>query len=454
MRAFLALTAAFLMGAVVTSLPVTRTAFSQSEGEGPSLDDLQTIMKQVQGSYVEDVSRQQLIRSAIDGMVSDLDPHSGYLDPEQFKSMQVNTQGEYGGLGLRVTEQEDGFIEVIAPIEGTPAAASDIRAGDLIVGVDGTPAQQLDLSEAVKKMRGEPGSEITITLRRDGQEPFDVTLERENVTIEPVRTQAFDQIGYLRITRFNEQAGEAVSGAITELREDKIDGEMRGLVIDLRNNPGGLLEQAIKVSDVFLDDKEVVSARGRGGNVSKSYATQAGRQVGDIPIVVLINAGSASASEIVAGALRDHDRAIVMGTRSFGKGSIQTVRPLETGGALRLTTARYYTPSGESIQAQGIAPDIQVAQAEITRKEASRSLRERDLRGALDRDDSGRQQPDPAEADGDQTDGDQADGDQADGDQAEGEEADGETDRLAQDYQLNRAVTLLRGVALMDRKEG
>jgi carboxyl-terminal processing protease len=282
-------------------------------------------------------------------------------------------------------------------------------------------------------MRGEPGSEITITLSRDGGEPFDVTLERENVTIEPVRAQAFENIGYVRITRFNEQAGDAVSDAIADLRADELDGEMRGLVLDLRNNPGGLLKQAIKVSDVFLDDKEVVSARGRGGSVSKSYSTQAGRQVGDIPIVVLVNAGSASASEIVAGALRDHDRAIVMGTRSFGKGSIQTVKPLEGGGALRLTTARYYTPSGDSIQAEGIQPDIQVAQAEINKREANRSLREQDLRGALDREDA-EQTGQDAQAD------------------AEGE-GDGETDRLAEDYQLNRAVTLLRGVALMDRAQ-
>ena len=445
MRAILALTAAFLLGAVVTSLPVTRTALSQNDGDGASLEDLQDVMKQVQGTYVEEVSRDKLIRSAIDGMVSDLDPHSGYLDPEQYKSMQVNTQGEYGGLGLRVTEQEDGFIEVIAPIEGTPAAASDIKAGDLIVAVEDTPTQQLDLSAAVKKMRGEPGSEITITLRRSGQEPFKVTLQRENVTIEPVRTQAFQQIGYLRITRFNKQAGSAVSNAIETLRQDKVDGEMRGLVLDLRNNPGGLLKQAIKVSDVFLDDKQVVSARGRGGNVSRSYATQAGRQVGEIPIVVLVNAGSASASEIVAGALRDHDRAIVLGTRSFGKGSIQTVKPLESGGALRLTTARYYTPSGDSIQAEGIKPDIQVAQAEINKKDPSRSLREQDLRGALNREDAG---------DGDAQDPQASDTEKAEKSAEESEAGDGETDRLAQDYQLNRAVTLLRGVALMDRKEG
>ncbi len=436
MRAILALTAAFLMGAVVTSLPVTRTAFSQNDGDGVSLEDLQDVMKQVQGTYVEDVPREKLIRSAIDGMVSDLDPHSSYLSPEQFKSMQVNTEGEYGGLGLRVTEQEDGFIEVIAPIEGTPASASDIKAGDLIVGVDGTPTRQMDLSEAVKMMRGEPGSEITITLRRDGEEPFDVTLERENVTIEPVRAQAFEQIGYVRITRFNEQAGSAVSSALANLRENEIDGKMRGLVLDLRNNPGGLLKQAIKVSDVFLDDKEVVSARGRSGSVSKSYSTQAGREVGEIPIVVLVNAGSASASEIVAGALRDHERAIVMGTRSFGKGSIQTVKPLESGGALRLTTARYYTPSGDSIQAEGIVPDIEVAQAEINKREPTRSLRERDLRGALDR-----------EGESGEPTGQNADAETP-------EEGDGETDRLARDYQLNRAVTLLRGVALMDREEG
>ncbi|MDZ7713411.1 MAG: S41 family peptidase [Rhodovibrio sp.] len=216
---------------------------------------------------------------------------------------------------------------------------------------------------------------------------------------------------------------------------------MRGLVLDLRNNPGGLLKQAIKVSDVFLDDKEVVSARGRGGSVSKSYSTQAGRQVGDIPIVVLVNAGSASASEIVAGALRDHDRAIVMGTRSFGKGSIQTVKPLDSGGALRLTTARYYTPSGDSIQAQGIKPDIQVAQAEIKKKQANRSLREQDLRGALEREgEGGEPQGQSGEPQGADSESKQESGDGA--------------NRLAQDYQLNRAVTLLRGVALMDRKEG
>ncbi|MBK1671122.1 hypothetical protein CKO28_24255 [Rhodovibrio sodomensis] len=444
MRAILALSAAFVMGAAITSLPVTRTAFSQSAGNGMSLEDLQDVMEQVESTYVEDVPREQLIRSAIDGMVSDLDPHSDYLNPEEYQAMQVNTQGEYGGLGMRVTEQEDGFIEIIAPIEGTPAAASDIQAGDLIVGINGTPTQQLELGKAVEMMRGEPGTEITITLRRDGEEPFQVTLERENVTIEPVRTQAFQQIGYLRITRFNKQAGSAVSNAIENLRSNKIDGEMRGLVIDLRNNPGGLLQQAIKVSDVFLDDKEVVSARGRGGSVSKSYTTQPGRQVGDVPIVVLINAGSASASEIVAGALRDHDRAIIMGTRSFGKGSIQTVKPLESGGALRLTTARYYTPSGDSIQAQGIVPDIKVAQAEINRREANRSLREQDLRGALERE---------GEGGGDSPQDSQPQASQADDGGGDGK-GKGATERLAQDYQLNRAVTLLRGIALMNRQEG
>jgi carboxyl-terminal processing protease len=431
MRQTLALTAAFALGAAAVGLPLSQNAFSQNGGDGPSMALLEDVMERVERTYVEDVPREELIRAAIDGMVSDLDPHSGYLDAEQYQSMQVNTEGQYGGLGLRVTEQEDGFIEVISPIEGTPAAASDIRAGDLIVGVAGTPSRQLDLSEAVKRMRGEPGSEITLTLRRGQDETFEVTLQREEITIEPVRTDSFQDVGYLRITRFNQQTGEAVAGAIEELREETIDGEMRGLVLDLRNNPGGLLKQSIAAADHFLDDKTVVTARGRG-EASKSYATQKGRLVGDLPMVVLINAGSASASEILAGALRDHDRAIVMGTRSFGKGSIQTVQPLETGGALRLTTARYYTPSGDSIQAEGIAPDIQVAQAEIEPREARRSLRERDLRGALDREGQG---------------GGDAAGEAAES--AEGADANGEPDRLAEDYQLNRAVSLLRGVSLM-----
>ena len=395
------------------------------------------VFEKVRTDYVEAPEDAALVEAAINGMLTSLDPHSSYLDPKSFRDMQVQTRGEFGGLGIEVT-MEDGLVKVVTPIDDTPAAQAGVLANDLITHIDGEEVQGLTLNQAVDRMRGPVNSTVELLIRRgDASEPIEVSITRDIIRIRPVRWRAEEDVGYVRITQFNEQTYPNLERAIAELTEEIGEDTLRGFVLDLRNNPGGLLKQAIRVSDIFLDDKEVVSARGRGGSVSKSYSTQAGRQVGEIPIVVLVNAGSASASEIVAGALRDHDRAIVMGTRSFGKGSIQTVKPLEGGGALRLTTARYYTPSGDSIQAEGIVPDIQVAQAEINKREPNRSLREQDLRGALDREGAGNTGQDAEAEDAEQA-----------------QDGDGETDRLAQDYQLNRAVTLLRGVALMDRKEG
>jgi carboxyl-terminal processing protease len=323
------------------------------------LDLFGDIFERIRSSYVEEVSEKELIQSAIDGMLSSLDPHSSYLPPDDFDDMQVQTRGEFGGLGIEVT-QENGYVKVVSPIEGTPADRAGILAGALITHVDGESVLGLTLNEAVDLMRGPVGSEIKITVARpDTPEPFDVAITRETITIEAVRSRLEDDAVVLRVTTFNEQTFPSLEAQLKEQVEaaggmDKV----AGFVIDLRNNPGGLLNQAISVADAFLDSGEIVSTRGRDPRDSERYNATAGDLAMGKPIVVVINGGSASASEIVAGALQDHRRAIVVGTQSFGKGSVQTIMPVQGDGAMRLTTARYYTPSGRSIQALGVAPDV------------------------------------------------------------------------------------------------
>lgn len=361
------------------------------------LDLFGDIFERVRAQYVEEVPTEELVTAAINGMLTSLDPHSSYLSAKDFEDMQVQTRGEFGGLGIEVT-QEEGFIKVIAPMDGTPAAKAGIQAGDYITHVNGEAVSGLMLDEAVEKMRGPVGSEIIITVVRQGTpEPFDVSIIRDTIKLTAVKGRVVGKTIVLRITTFNDQT---TSGLNSELKKglDELGGldNLDGVVIDLRNNPGGLLNEAITVSDAFLDKGEIVSTRGRDPKAGERYNATAGDLIEGKPIVLLINGGSASASEIVAGALQDHRRAIVVGTKSFGKGSVQTLIPLRGDGAMRLTTARYYTPSGRSIQALGISPDIVVQQPvpepvdpDAPKEETSAASRERseaDLRGAITND--------------------------------------------------------------------
>lgn len=361
------------------------------------LDLFGDIFERVRAQYVEEVSTEDLVTAAINGMLTSLDPHSSYLSAKDFEDMQVQTRGEFGGLGIEVT-QEEGFIKVIAPMDDTPADKAGILAGDFITHVNGEPVSGLLLDDAVARMRGPVGSEIIITVVREGTpEPFDVSIIRDTIKLTAVRGRVVGKTIVLRITTFNDQT---TSGVAAELQKglEELGGiaNLDGLVIDMRNNPGGLLNEAITVADSFLDKGEIVSTRGRDPQSGERYNAQPGDLIEGRPIVVLINSGSASASEIVAGALQDHRRAIVVGTKSFGKGSVQTLIPLRGDGAMRLTTARYYTPSGRSIQALGISPDIVVQQpvpppadeaaAEDELSAARRDRSEADLRGAITND--------------------------------------------------------------------
>jgi len=320
------------------------------------------VFERIRSDYVETPDDAKLIEAAINGMLTSLDPHSSYMPPEAFRDMQVQTRGEFGGLGIEVT-MEDGLIKVVTPIDDTPAHKGGVLAGDLITQINGEAVQGLTLNDAVEKMRGPVNTAITLTIRRPGRdEPLELKLTRDVIRIKSVRWRVEDDVGYVRITQFNEQTTEGLKAAIADIEKQVPDSKLKGFVVDLRNNPGGLLPEAISVSDTFLDRGEIVSTRGRQSDETQRYNAQAGDLSEGKPVIVLVNGGSASASEIVAGALQDHRRATILGTRSFGKGSVQTVIPLGSSGGIRLTTARYYTPAGRSIQAKGIEPDIEVIQ--------------------------------------------------------------------------------------------
>ena len=356
------------------------------------LDLFGDIFERIRAQYVEEVESDELIEAAIDGMLTSLDPHSSYLSPDDAEQMRVQTRGEFGGLGIEVT-QEEGFVKVVSPIDDTPADEAGIEAGDFITHVDGESILGLTLDKAVDLMRGPVGSEIVITVVREGeQEPFDVTIIRDTIKLTAVRARTEGTSVVLRVTTFNDQTYPNLQAGLEEQIEEAggID-KVNGFVLDLRNNPGGLLTQAIKVSDAFLNEGEIVSTRGRNPEEGERFNATPGDLAEGKPIVVLINGGSASASEIVAGALQDHHRAIVVGTKSFGKGSVQTVMPLRGDGAMRLTTSRYYTPSGRSIQALGVSPDIIVEQPRPTPEAEEEetntfSRSEADLRGSLNND--------------------------------------------------------------------
>jgi len=391
------------------------------------LDLFGQIFDKVRSEYVEEVTDQELIEKAIDGMLTGLDPHSGYMNEEVWEEMQMDTQGKFGGLGIEIT-MEEGFVKVISPIEDSPAFEAGILAGDFIIQIDDTPVFGLTLNEAVELMRGEKGEPITITISREGTEPFEVNIIRDIIKIQSVKHEVYDNVGYLRITSFTEQTEDGLIKSINKIQNEH--KKIKGFVLDLRSNPGGLLTQAVKVTDIFLKRGEIVSTRGRDTKDIRRYRAKNKDLTNGKPIVVLINGGSASASEIVAGALQDHRRAIIVGTQSFGKGSVQTIIPFQRSkegnvSGIRLTTARYYTPSGESIQGKGINPDIIVEQGEFESYEFER-YSESDLKDSLDKED------------------DENTNNTEDADLSEKEE------RLAKDYQLKRALDLLKGLSIFE----
>ena len=402
-------------------------ASNNDEEKYKYLDLFGQVFDRVRSSYVEEVSDQELIEKAIDGMLSGLDPHSGYMNEEIWKEMQMDTKGKFGGLGIEIT-MEEGFVKVIAPIEDTPAYDAGILAGDFIIQIDDTPVFGLTLNEAVELMRGERGAPIVITISRENTEPFEVKIIRDYINIRSVKSEIVDDVGYLRITSFNEQTEKGLIEAIKNIQSNP-DNNIIGYVLDVRSNPGGLLTQAVKVTDIFLERGEIVSTRGRDKKDIKRYRAKKADRTNGKPLVVLIDGGSASASEIVAGALQDHRRAIIIGTQSFGKGSVQTIIPFQVSNSddltgIRLTTARYYTPSGKSIQGKGITPDMIIEQGEFESYNF-KTFSESDLKDSLDKNNETSENENEIK-----------------------EELSEFEKRLAIDYQLQRAIDLIRGVSL------
>ena len=419
----------FFLFCIIIALSVTGSTASKNKETYEYLDLFGQIFDRVRSQYVDNVTDEELIEKAIDGMLTGLDPHSGYMDEEVWEEMQMDTQGKFGGLGIEIT-MEEGFVKVISPIEDTPAYKAGVLAGDFIIQIDDAPVFGLTLSEAVDLMRGEKGDPITITISRDGEEPFEVNIIRDIIKIQSVKYEIFDIVGYLRITSFTEQTESGLIKYIKKIKEE-LDNKQIGFVLDLRSNPGGLLKQSVKVSDIFLEQGEIVSTRGRNKEDILRYRAKKGDRINGQPLIVLINGGSASASEIVAGALQDHKRAIIVGTKSFGKGSVQTIIPFKKSGnnksttGIRLTTARYYTPSGESIQGKGIMPDIIIEQGTFESKEFKR-YSEADLKDSLDNEDNENKNDENSDTD---------------------EETE-EKNRLDTDYQLARAVDLIQGIGI------
>lgn len=428
----LALAIALALGApllqAATDVENTPPASSPvTAGKAPlPLDELRTfaeVMDRIKAAYVEPVDDKTLLENAIKGMLSNLDPHSAYLGPEDFAELQESTSGEFGGLGIEVG-LEDGFVKVVSPIDDTPASKAGIQPGDLIVKINGEPTKGLSMMEAVDKMRGKAGEKILLTLVRDGGEPFDVQLTRAVIKVKSVKSQTLEPgYGYLRITQFQVNSGDEVGKALAKLKKDNGGKKLRGLVLDLRNNPGGVLQSAVEVADHFLTKGLIVYTKGRIANSELRFSADPADASEGVPLVVLINGGSASASEIVAGALQDQKRGILMGTNSFGKGSVQTVLPLSNDRALKITTALYFTPNGRSIQAQGIVPDIEVARAKITREDDGESYKEADLAGHLGNGNGGK----------DRT-------------SSELKAESGKTKLQDDDFQLSQALSLLKGL--------
>ena len=418
-----------LLFTLITLLAPKTYGSSSDEEKYKYLDLFGQVFDRVRSSYVEEVTDQELIEKAIDGMLSGLDPHSGFMNEEVFQEMQMDTEGKFGGLGIEIT-MEEGFVKVIAPIEDTPAYEAGVLAGDYIIQIDETPVFGLTLNEAVELMRGKKGEPIIITISRANTEPFEIEIIRDYIKIRSVKSEVLNNIGYLRITSFNEQTESGLLDAIKKIEKEN---QIKGYVLDVRSNPGGLLTQAVKVTDIFLERGEIVSTRGRDKKDIRRYRAKKSDRTNGKPLVVIIDGGSASASEIVAGALQDHKRAIIIGTQSFGKGSVQTIIPFQVSNSdnltgIRLTTARYYTPSGESIQGKGIVPDIIIEQGEFESFNYKR-FSESDLKDSLDKNNEEELE------------------DNEDNELSEFEK------RLELDYQLRRAFDLVQGVSLFNETQ-
>ena len=426
-RLTVALTTMLILGFLIgigSTVYADRHAESDLSGVLPvnEIRQLAQVIDRIQRAYVDDVPAEEIIQNAINGILSGLDPHSSFLTPEDFSDLRRSTSGQFGGLGIEV-QMEDGMVKVVSPIDDTPAYRAGVQAGDLISHLNGESVEAMNLTQAVEIMRGEPGTSIRLTILR-GSETLDITIERAIIQVTSVRSRLLEPgFGMVRISAFQQNSGRDLVAEIEKLTAEN-GGNLRGLVLDLRNNPGGLLNASVDVVDVFLDDQLVVYTESRLPESAQRYHARAQTPFPDLPLVVLINGGSASASEIVAGALQDHGRAVIMGVQSFGKGSVQTILPLENESALKLTTARYYSPSGRSIQASGITPDLEVQQGQFVAEELA-ERRERDLQGHLGQDDST-----SAESEVD-------------------EEV--EPPLRERDFQLHEALQLLRGLAILNR---
>jgi carboxyl-terminal processing protease len=459
------------------AVPVGMTAWSQDKADPKAqggdkselyqqLNLFGDVLERVRRDYVEPVDEKTLIENAINGMLSALDPHSSYMNPKTYKDMQIQTKGEFGGLGIEVT-MENGVIKVVSPIDDTPASKAGLQSGDLIFALDGEPVQGMTLQDAVEKMRGKVGTPIKISVRRAGKDPFDVSLTRETIKVKAVRYHLEGgDIGYIRVTSFTEQSTSGVLDAVEKLKKEA-GNKLKGYILDLRNNPGGLLDQAIAMSDAFLDKGEIVSVKARKSEDVQRWNAKPGDVANGLPIVVLMNGGSASASEIVAGALQDHRRAIILGTRSFGKGSVQTIMQVTGGGAIRLTTALYFTPSGRSIQKEGIKPDIEVEPAKIENLQARAGFREENLRRSITNPNDKPADAKPTDKTGDKPadtkpeaakpgdakpeaakPGDKKDDKAAAGQATPSGDPDEPPKDAVADYQLLRAADLIRGISL------
>ncbi len=427
-RIFLVLTLGLCLGSVGGGIASASTEQPDDTNNELPLDDLRTfaeVFGRIKNDYVESVDDRELVEYAIRGMLSGLDPHSSYLDKEDYRDLQVGTTGEFGGLGIEVG-MDDGFVKVIAPIDDTPAKRAGLQAGDLIIRIGEKPAKGITLSEAVSIMRGKPGTKIELTILREGGErPFKVEIERDIITVASVKSRMLEPgFGYVRIAHFQSRTSEDLLKVISKLKKEH-EGTLKGVVLDLRNNPGGVLNSAVSVSDAFLSGGLIVYTQGRVEDSELKFKAGPDDVLDGAPMVVLVNSGSASASEIVAGALQDHRRAIIMGTQTFGKGSVQTIVPIDDSTALKLTTARYYTPSGRSIQAQGIKPDIELERAEvkINGNRGIDPIKEADLRGHLDEEKT-----------------------------AEEKAEEQESEPLAvEDYQLSEALNVLKGLDILGK---
>jgi carboxyl-terminal processing protease len=425
----------FVGAAIILDMGVLAERDEPKEALAPlPLNELRSfteVFSRIKSDYVEPVEDKKLLEDAVQGMLAGLDPHSAYLDADSFKDMRVETEGQFGGLGIEVT-MENGFVKVVSPIEDTPAARAGVKPGDLIIRLDDKAVKGLTLTEAVRFMRGKPGSDITLTIVREGAtKPLKITLTRAVIKIQSVKSRMLESgFGYVRVTQFQAGTDKGLAEALKKL-ETENKGTLRGMILDLRNNPGGVLNSAVGVSDAFIDKGLIVYTEGRVADSKMKLSATPGDLLNGAPMVVLINGGSASASEIVAGALQDHKRAVIMGTKSFGKGSVQTIIPVSNGAALKITTARYYTPNGRSIQAYGIVPDIVTEEARITKSEAADRLREADLARHLENgDEIAKPKEEPKKED------------------KKDDKKKDETGKPAvEDYQLQEALNLLKGIS-------